>query len=49
MADVLNCDIVASDSYYYVNFQTDTIGKGINSLIPRIYRLNSTTTVLQKE
>ena len=37
MTDVLDCDIVVSDlklqSSYYVNFKTNTLGKGMNPLI----------------
>ena len=37
MVKVLDCGIIASkfkfQSYYYVNFQTNTLGKGINPLI----------------
>ena len=33
-------------SCYYIHFQTNVFGKGINSLIPPSYRLNIITTVL---
>ena len=38
VAKVLDCDIVVSEfelvSHYYINFQTNTHGKGMNPLIP---------------
>ena len=34
-------------SCYYVHFQTITLGKGINPLIPPSYGLNSTIIVLE--
>ena len=50
MANVLDCDIVVNEfelkSGYYVPFQTNTLGKGMNSLIPSNYDFNSTTKVL---
>ena len=37
MADVLDCDIIVSEiklqSHYYIHFQTNTLGKGMNSII----------------
>ena len=33
-------------SRLYVHFRTNTFGKGMSPLIPPIYGLNSTTTVL---
>ena len=41
MANVLDFDFVVSEfdrqSRYYIHFWTNTLGKGINSIIPRIY------------
>ena len=38
VANVLNCNIMLSEfklwSHYYVYFQTNTLGKGINLFIP---------------
>ena len=38
VADVLNCDIVVNEfelqSHYYIQFQTNTLAKGMNPLIP---------------
>ena len=52
MANVLDCNIVVSEfepqSCYYVHFGTNTLGKGINSLIPTSYGLNSATTVFPR-
>ena len=50
-ANMLDCDIVVSEfeleSRYNVDFQTNTLGKGMNPLITRLsYELNSTTSVL---
>ena len=36
-------------SRYYVHFRANTLGKGMNLLIPPSYGLNSTTTVLLGE
>ena len=50
MVNVLNSNIEVSEfklqSHYYIHFQTNTHGKGMNSQYPSNYRLNSTTTVL---
>ena len=50
VVNVLIFDTVVSEfelhSFYYVHFQINTLGKGMN---PLIYWLNSTTTVLLKE
>ena len=51
MAKVMDCGLVVSDfepqSFYYVSFQTNTIGKGMNSLkltvMGRIISLLSST------
>ena len=47
MANMLDCNIMVSQfklkSHYNINFQTNTLGKGIN---PTCYELNSTTTGL---
>ena len=49
----LDCGIVVSEfvfqSGYYVHFQANTLGKGMNPLILPCYGLNSTTTVLLGE
>ena len=49
-ANMMDSDIVVSrfklQSHYYIPFWTNTLGKGINSLIYSSYWLNSTTTVL---
>ena len=49
VANVMDCDIVVSDfdlqSCCYVHFRTNTLGKGMNSLIPN-YGLNNTITIL---
>ena len=49
VANVLDCNIGVSKfelhSYYDVHFRTNTLGKGMNSLILSICGLNSTTTV----
>ena len=34
--------------FYYVHFHTNNFGKGMNSLIPHSFGLNSTPTVLQQ-
>ena len=48
MVKALDSRIVVSEfelhSHYYINFRTNTLGKGMNPLIP----INSTTTVLQE-
>ena len=50
MVKVLDCGIVVSEfelqSHYYVHFRTNTIGKGMNPLIPPRYVLYSITAVL---
>ena len=53
MANVLGCDLVVSEfelqSHYYIHFQTNAQGKGMNFLIlPANYGLNSTTIVFQQ-
>ena len=35
-------------SIYYIHFQKNNFGKGINFLIPPCYGLNSATTVVQQ-
>ena len=49
VAKVLNCDNVVNEfkhQYrYYIAFQTNTLGKGMNPPYFPSYRLNSTTTV----
>ena len=39
VANLWNCDIVVSEfevqSYYHIHFQTHTLEKGMNPLIPR--------------
>ena len=53
MANILDCDILASEFElklrYYVQFWTNTLGKGMNPFILPSYGLNSATTVLLKE
>ena len=54
VAKVLNCKIVVSEfklqDCYYVHFWINTLGKGMNLLIPTLsYGLYRTTTVLLKE
>ena len=34
---------------YYIHFQTNTLRKGMNSLIPPSYGLNSITAILLQE
>ena len=50
LVNMLDYNITVSEfelqSCYYVHFQTNTIGKGIQSPYPSSYGLNSTTTVL---
>ena len=51
MANELHCDILVSEfelySRYYVHFQTNTLGKHMNLLIPQpSCGLNSITTIL---
>ena len=50
MVKVMDRGIVVNEfifqSRYYVHFWANTLGKGMNSLIPPRYGLNSTTTVL---
>ena len=50
-AKMLDCNSIASrfefQSHYYIHFQTNTFGKGVNSFISPSYRLNSPTSVLQ--
>ena len=52
MIKALNSRIVVSESglqsKYYVQFQTNTLGKGMNPFIPPNHGLNSTLTVLQE-
>ena len=51
VAYVLDCDIIISkfklQSCYYIHFQTNILWKGMNSLIPPCYGLNSSTTSLR--
>ncbi len=53
MVKALDCGIVVSEFIlqlpYNVQFRANTLGKGMNPLIPRSYGLNSTTTVLLGE
>ena len=50
MAKVLECNLKISElelqSRYYICFRTNTIGKGMNTLIPPSCRLYSITAVL---
>ena len=47
---MLDCNIIVSEFklqwHYYVYFQTNTLGKSMNSLIPLSYGLNTVSTVL---
>ena len=47
---MLDCDILVNkfdiQLHYYVPFWTNTLGEGMNPLIPPNCRLNSTTSVL---
>ena len=49
----MDCGIVVSEfvlqSCYYVHFQANTLGKGMNPPYPPSYGLNSTTTLLLRE
>ena len=49
----MDCEIVVREfelqSRYYVHFQANTLGKGMNPTHPPSYGLNSTTTVLLGE
>ena len=53
MVKVMDCRIVVSkfelQSCYYIHFQTNTLGKGMNPPYPPSYGLNSTTSVLLGE
>ena len=53
MVKAMDCRIVVSEfvlqSHYYVHFQANTLGKGMNPPYPSSYGLNSTTTVLLRE
>ena len=53
MVKTMVCEIVAREfklrSRYYVHFQTNTLGKGMNPHYPPSYGLNSTTTILLGE
>ena len=53
MVKAMVCKIVAHEfvlqSRYYIHFQTNTLGKGMNPHYPPSYGLNSTTTVLLGE
>ena len=48
MAKVLDCDLEVSKLQlcYYVHFQTNTLGKGMNTPDSTSYGLNSITAVL---
>ena len=52
MVKALDCGIIVSmfelQSHYYVHFQTNTLGKGMNPLYLPSNGLNSTTTVLER-
>ena len=49
MVNVINSVIIVSEcelqSHYYFHFWINTFGKGMNSLIPSSYELNSTTAL----
>ena len=53
MVKAMDCGIVVCEfvlqSRYYVHFQANTLGKGMNPLILPAMGLNSTTTVLLGE
>ena len=53
MVKAMDCGIVIREfelqSRYYVHFRANTLGKGMNPVIPPSYGLNSTTTVLLGE
>ena len=53
MVKAMDCGIIVREfvlqSRYYVHFRANTLGKGMNPLIPPSYGLNSTTTVLLGE
>ena len=50
-ANILHCDIVVSEferqSHYYVPFWIYKLGKGMSSLIPSRYGLNTITSILR--
>ena len=47
VVSVLDSDIIVNEFDYYVHFRTNIIREGMNTLIPVIYGLNSTTNILQ--
>ena len=53
MVKAMDCGILAREFVlqlcYYVHFQANTLGKGMNPLYPPSYGLNSITTVLLGE
>ena len=53
MVKATDCGIVESEfalqSSCYIHFRPNTLGKGMNHLIPPSYGLNSTTTLLLLE
>ena len=53
MVKTMDCGIIAGEfilqSYYYIPFRGNTLGKGMKPPYPPRYRLNSTTTVLLGE
>ena len=49
MANVMDCNFVVSEFKFqlcYIHLQINTLEKAMNTLVPFIYGLNSTTTVL---
>ena len=53
MAKAIDCGIIVNESvlqsHYYVHFQANTLGKGMNPPYPPSYGLNRTTTVFLGE
>ena len=53
MVKAMDCGIIVSEfviqSRYYIHFQINTLGKGMNPPYPPSYWLNNTTTVLLRE
>ena len=53
MVKAMDCGIVVREfvlqSCYYIHFQANTLGKGMNPTYPPNYGLNSSTTVLLRE
>ena len=51
VSNIRDCDVVIDlelQLHNYIYFQINILGKGMNSLMPPSYGLNSTTTVLQR-